>query len=103
MPYDEPEPGDPNELVGVGLPGDEAATRRMAEAFADEFAQMGFDRDRLLRLFSSPHYRGAYAAQELLGEAEITRIVVESLRVYGSREVRVEDAPGADADDSSPR
>ena len=92
MPYDDPDPDDPHLLVGVSLPGDEAATREMAEAFADEFAQMGFDRDRLLRLFSNPFYAGAHAARQLLGDAEITRIVVESLRAYGGRACAVRDA-----------
>ncbi len=92
MPFDDPEPGDPHLLVGVGLPGDEATTREMAAAFADEFAQMGFDRDRLLRLFSNPFYAGAHAARQLLGDAEITRIVVESLRAYGGRSFAVLDA-----------
>jgi len=99
VPYDDPDPDDPHLLVGVSLPGDEAATREMAEAFADEFAQMGFDRQRLLRLFGDPFYRGAHAARELLGDAEITRIVVESLRVYGSQVTSVTDAPGADDDE----
>jgi hypothetical protein len=85
MPYDDPEPDDPHVLVGVALPGDETSTRAMAEAFADEFAQMGFDRERLLALFSNPFYTGAHAARRLLGEAEITRIVVDSLRAYGRR------------------
>jgi hypothetical protein len=97
MPYDDPEPDDPHLLMGVSLPGDEAATREMAEAFADEFAQMGFDRDRLLRLFSNPFYAGAHAARQLLGDAEITRIVVESLRAYGGRACAV-----LDADDDEP-
>jgi hypothetical protein len=88
VPYDDPEPDDPHVLVGVSLPGDEAATREMAEAFADEFAQMGFGRERLLRLFSSPFYAGAHAALQLLGVAEVERIVEESLRVYGREEGR---------------
>ena len=92
MPYDDPEPDDPHILVGVSLPGDETVTREMAAAFADEFAQMGFDRDRLLRLFSNPFYAGAHAARQLLGDAEITRIVVESLRAYGGRAYVVLDA-----------
>ena len=92
MPYDDPEPDDPHLLVGVSLPGDEATTREMAAAFADEFAQMGFDRDRLLRLFSNPFYAGAHAARQLLGDAEITRIVEESLRAYGGRACAVRDA-----------
>ena len=86
MPYDEPEPEDPHLLVGVSLPGDERSTREMAEAFADEFAQLGFDRERLLRVFSSPFYAGAHAVLERLGRDEIERIVDESLEVYGHRE-----------------
>jgi hypothetical protein len=99
MPYDDPEPGDPHVLVGVSLPAGAAATREMATAFADEFAQMGFDRDRLLRLFSNPFYAGAHAARQLLGDAEITRIVEDSLRVYGGRVCVVLDAA---ADDEEP-
>ncbi len=98
MPYDDPEPDDPHLLAGVSLPGDEAATREMAAAFADEFAQMGFDRERLLKLFANPFYAGAYAARQLLGDAEITRIVGESLRVYGGRHYAVEDT-GEDGDE----
>jgi hypothetical protein len=93
MPFDAPEPEDPHVLVGVGLPADEDATREMAAAFSDEFAQMGFDRDRLLRLFESPFYAGARAARDCLGEAEIAKIVEESLRVYGGRCLGVKDAP----------
>jgi len=82
MPYDDPEPEDPHLLVAVSLPGDETSTRAMAEAFADEFAQMGFDRERLLRIFSNPFYAGAHAALARLGVQEVERIVDESLRVY---------------------
>jgi len=102
MPHDDPEPDDPHLLVGVSLPGDEAATREMAAAFADEFAQMGFDRDRLLRLFSNPFYTGAHAARELLGDVEITRIVVESLRAYGGRACAILDAPTDDDEPETP-
>jgi hypothetical protein len=83
MPYDEPDPDDPSVLMGVALPAPPAATREMACAFADEFAQMGMERERLLRLFRSPFYAGAHAALQLLGEAEVESIVDESLRVYG--------------------
>jgi hypothetical protein len=64
----------------------------MAAAFADEFAQMGFERERLLALFSNPFYAGAHAVRRLLGEAEIESIVAESLRAYGGRRYSVEDA-----------
>ena len=102
MPYDDPDPDDPHLLVGVSLPGDETTTREMAEAFADEFAQMGFDRDRLLRLFSNPFYTGAHAARQLLGDAEITRIVVDSLRAYGGRSYVIRDADTDDDESEAP-
>lgn len=83
MPYHEPEPGDPHELVGVELPGDETVTRDMAAAFADEFAQLGLHRAQILALYRQPHYAGAHRAWQLLGESEVARIVDESLAVYG--------------------
>jgi hypothetical protein len=85
MPYAEAEPDDPNVLVGVMMEAGPEATRAMAEAFADEFAQLGMSRAQVLRLFRTPFYAGAYAASRLLGDAEIERLVDESLRVYGRR------------------
>ncbi len=83
MPYDDPEPDDPQELVGVELPGDEAVTREMAAAFADEFAQLGFSRPQILALYRQPIYAGAHQAWQLLGEDQIARLVDESLAVWG--------------------
>ena len=48
MPFDDPEPSDPSMLIGVAVPGSEAATREMVAAFADEFAQVGFDLSEIL-------------------------------------------------------
>ena len=83
MPYDDPEPDDPQELVGVELPGDETVTREMAAAFADEFAQLGLGRAQILALYRKPFYSGAHQAWRLLGEDEIARVVDESLAVWG--------------------
>jgi hypothetical protein len=55
----------------------------MAEAFADEFAQLGLARAEILELYRSPEYSGAYRAWQLLGDDEVGRIVDESLAVYG--------------------
>jgi hypothetical protein len=82
MPYDEPEFEDPQELLGVELPGDETVTRDMAAAFADEFAQLGLDRSAILDLYRQPFYAGAHQAWQLLGDDEIARIVDESLGVW---------------------
>ena len=83
MPYHEPDPDDPNVLVGVSLPGDEETTRSMAEAFAEEFALLGFDEERLMSLFRRPQYEGAHRAYRLLGEKEIRRIVLEATKFFG--------------------
>jgi len=40
MPFQDPDPTDPNMLVGVVLPADAEATREMAYVFAEEFARM---------------------------------------------------------------
>lgn len=91
MPYNDPEFDDPQELVGIELPGDENVTREMAEAFADEFAQLGFTRAQILALYRAPFYAGAYQAWQLLGEATIAQIVDESLAVWGRISCRVTD------------
>ena len=93
MPYDDPEPDDPNMLVGMALPCDEATEREMAAAFADEFARMGFSAGKILDLFRSPFYAGAHRAYMLLGDSAIERLVEESARVWGRIQQAVQDAP----------
>ena len=83
MPYNDPEPEDPQELIGIELAGDESVTRDMAAAFADEFAQLGLTRPQILGLFRRAEYTGAYHAWTLLGEEAIARLVYESLAVWG--------------------
>ena len=92
MPYDDPDPEDPHVLVGVELPADIESTREMAWAFAEEFAALGFDEERLLALFAQPFYAGAHQALRILGEEEIRMIVDESLKVWGRFRVTVKDA-----------
>jgi hypothetical protein len=85
MPYNDPDPTDPNVLVGVELPADVEATREMAWVFAEEFARMGFDARRILGLFRSPFYAGAHRALRALGETEVTAIIGECVGVWGPR------------------
>ena len=97
MPFDDPEIDDPQELVGVELPGDETVTREMAAAFADEFAQLGFTRPQILGLFRRAEYTGAYQAWTLLGEDAIATLVDESLAVWGRVRYVVTDRTDDDA------
>ena len=91
MPYRDPDPSDPNMLVGVSLPPNRESTREMAWVFAEEFVQLGFNEDRLLTLFRRPFYAGAHQAYRLLGEPEIRSIVREALEFWGRRRIVVKD------------
>lgn len=83
MPYDDPDPSDPNMLVGVEVRGTAGSTRDMAYVFAEEFARMGFNKMSLLRVFQTPFYAGAHRAYLELGRVEIEEIVDECLGVWG--------------------
>jgi hypothetical protein len=74
---------DPMELVGVALPAEVETMREMAYVFAEEFARLGFDETRLLRLFRNPFYAGLHRAYRALGEPMVREIVTECIRVWG--------------------
>jgi hypothetical protein len=93
MPFRDPDPTDPNMLVGVLLPADAEASRDMAYVFAEEFARLGYDRGQLLGLFRTPFYGGAHGAYRQLGETEILSIIDECLNAWGSIRIRVQDVP----------
>ena len=79
------EPDDPMALVGVELPADSAALTEMAYVFAEEFARLGFDAARLLRLFRNSSYAGPHHAYRALGEPAIRDIIAECVGVWGRR------------------
>ena len=84
MPYKDPDPTDPNMLVGVMLPADAEATREMAYVFAEEFARLGYSREQIRWLFKNPFYGGAHGAYRTLGESETLAIIDECLSVWGN-------------------
>ena len=97
MPYDDPDPQDPMLLVGVALPAGPEAERDMAYAFAEEFARLGYSARQIVSLFQEPFYAGAHGALLRLGEAEVRRIVDETVSVWGRmRLVDVEPQPAKD-------
>ncbi len=106
MPYDDPDPTDPQELIGVMLPAEPEAMRDMAYVFAEEFARLGHSRDRILWMFRTPFYAGAHGAYLALGAAETTAIVDECVAVWGSvRLVDVDSSadPGSDETPDAPK
>ena len=91
MPYKDPDPTDPNVLVGVMLPADAEAMRDMAYVFAEEFARLGYTREQLRWLFKNPFYGGAHGAYRKLGENEISSIIDECLNVWGQAKFSILD------------
>ena len=91
MPFQDPDPTDPNMLVGVVLPANEEATREMAYVFAEEFARFGYTREQLLWLFKNPFYGGAHSAYRQLGESETVAIIEECLAVWGQAKFAILD------------
>ena len=91
MPFKDPDPTDPNMLVGVVLPADAEAMRDMAYVFAEEFARMGYAREQLLWLFKNPFYGGAHGAYRSLGEEETLSIIDECVAAWGNVEFSIAD------------
>jgi hypothetical protein len=91
MPRKDSEADDPLELIGVVLPADFESTRDMAYVFAEEFARMGYDRERLFSLFKNPFYGGAYGAYQALGEQATLAIVDECVAAWGRVKTAVQD------------
>jgi hypothetical protein len=79
VPYDDPDPSDPQLLVGVTVPGGPEAMRAMAETFADEFARLGLSAPEIMRLFDDPFYGGAHRALRALGEPVVRGIVARAV------------------------
>jgi hypothetical protein len=92
MPYDAPDPTDPQVLVGVVLPGDRETMREMATVFAEEFARLGHTERQILGLFENPFYAGAHAALRALGEPAVRAIIRGAIDAWPA--IRVIDAPG---------
>jgi hypothetical protein len=71
------EQDDPFEMVGVVLPEamDDAALTEMACCFVEELARMGYGRERLMRVFRDPFYKGPHAVYRSKGEEFVSALV----------------------------
>ncbi len=78
MPYSDPDQTDPMILHGVELAtGDDASMKEMASCFIEEYFRLGFDAERIMRMFQTRGYAGPNLACQTLGEAEIRRMIDE--------------------------
>jgi hypothetical protein len=101
MPYNDPDPTDPSILVGISLQTDADATMDMAYVFAEEFARMGYDADRLMGLFRNPFYGGAHDAYQRLGDEAVRGIVEECVGAWGSLRVVAQDSSPPDEEEEA--
>lgn len=88
MPYDDPDPTDPMTLHGVvwGMAAPPLeAMQEMAECFVGEYARLGFEPQRILRMFQTRGYAGPHMAYEKLGEAAIRTMIDEIVQRRGPR------------------
>jgi hypothetical protein len=71
---------DPFELVGVQMQEgpDEQALEEMASCFIEEYARMGWNGERILKLFRNPFYRGPNQILRAKGE-EFIRERIEKI------------------------
>ncbi len=79
---------DPYEMVGVMIPSPpgEDLTSEMVKVFMEEYAVLGFSRERIMRLFENPFYAGVHAVYQQRGEAFVNGIADQ---IFGpSREAR---------------
>jgi len=75
------EAADPFEAIAVRIPTPPGydGMREMARCFIEEYALMGWPRDRIARLFEQPRYAGAHAIYEERGEAFIRALIDDVL------------------------
>lgn len=85
MPYNDPDPEDPNVLVGMELQSDEDTDEEMAHIFVQEFKRIGFDSEQIFRLFRNPFYFGANKAYEKLGKEKIRQIIAEYEAIWNCK------------------
>ncbi len=71
------EADDPMELVGVtyAVGSPEEADRELARCFVEEYALMGWDAERIRRLFLNPLYGGPHAIATRRGKGFVDEVV----------------------------
>ncbi|MCZ7525573.1 MAG: hypothetical protein M5U14_03790 [Acidimicrobiia bacterium] len=81
---------DPYSIVGVRfpLPGGVDGDREAARCFVEEYALMGWSRDRVRRLFTTPFYAGTYDIGRRRGPDLVEDVLAEVFGRTNEPEVR---------------
>lgn len=78
MPYHDPDPTDPMMLQGVVIDTeDDHALLEMTECFIEEYLRLGFEPDRILRIFKTRGYAGPFLAYQTLGAQAIQTMIAD--------------------------
>lgn len=85
-PKDRPiEADDPMEMMGATANGDPLI---MLDGIVEEYARMGWGRERILELFDSPFFQATHGLQKLLGAEEVGRRIDATLKRCGVFRIR---------------
>jgi len=79
--------------VELSTPGHDG-TAEMARTFVEEFARIGWPRDRIARMFRQPRYMAAYSVYQTRGPDFVARVIDEVLGPDASSVVNEESAHG---------
>jgi len=86
MPYQDPDPTDPMTLHGVAVETDnENAVVDMAVCFIEEYVRLGFDAERIERIFWTKGYAGPAMALQALGAERIRELIADEIALRGPR------------------
>ena len=78
MPYDEPDHDDPMEFVAVGLPALSAEEEdEMVRCVIEEYCWLGWDEERLWKLFTNSFYQATYQFCVRRGAEHVRRLIEE--------------------------
>ncbi len=75
-----PEPDDPFELKGHVAGGDPEV---MARSIIEEYARMGWDREKLIWLFENPNFSMPHKFYQKYGEEKTKELIDEVLKKHG--------------------
>lgn len=84
------EASDPFEAMAVlvDCPPGYDGMGEMARAFVEEYAKLGWRRERIMRLFLDPRYAGTHAVYHERGEAFVQQLLDEVLGVAAGEVAR---------------
>ena len=92
MPKDEYSTEDPQELVGMVVPGDSGTLDAMAEAFVEEYVRLGWRENRLMTLFINPMFMATHRIYRAKGELYVRELIRKSCERWRVRSKELTDA-----------